>query len=64
MNWTHRIKLEGWGCWYLIDVSNPKVVYDEHNKYGIVAVYDGWFEEVKMEKSFQIEELNFSLENE
>lgn len=64
MNWTHRITLNLWGCWYLIDVSNPKVICDEANKYGIIEVDDDWFKKIKMDKSFQIEELKFSLENE
>lgn len=64
MNWTHRFKVDVWDNWYLIDVSKPLVVANESYPDTSLYVYDGWFEDCKREKSFQIEELEFSLENE
>lgn len=65
MNWTHRFTIAGWNNnWYLIDVSKPLVVANESRPDALLTVYDGWFEDCKREKSFQIEELIFSLENE
>lgn len=64
MNCTHRITLKHWGCWYLIDISNTNVVYPEDNQSDAIGVYNGWFEDIKSDETFQMEELNFSLENE
>lgn len=64
MNWTHRVTLKNWDNWYLIELSHPKVICDEDSQHDLIAVYDGWFEDIKSDRTFQIEELNFTLENE
>lgn len=64
MNWTHRFTLDGWDDWYLIDIMEPVTVVNERLPDSLLSVYNSWFEEIKKEKSFQIEELNISLENE
>lgn len=64
MNWTHRFTLKNWGDWYLIDISKPLIVANEAYPYDLISVFDGWFGDIKTDETFQMEELNFSLENE